>query len=410
MNSGCVYILGTCDTKHAELYYIARLLRESDVTPRIVDISTREHAAPADVSARTVAGFHPGRQKAVFTGDRGRSIGAMAEALRLYLGARTDMLGVIAIGGSGGTALVAPAMQALPLGLPKLIVSTIASGNTAPYVGGTDIMMLYSVTDMEGLNRLSRIILCNAAHAMAGMVRMKCVPQPDPRPAIGLTMFGVTSPCVDRIVHQLSPQFDCLVFHATGTGGRAMERLADEGMIRGFVDVTLTEYCDLVAGGIFPCDTDRLGAVIRTKRPYIGSCGGLDMVNFGARATVPECYRGRIFVEHNPQITLMRTNADECAAMGRMIGQQLNQCMGEVRFFYPEGGFSILDRPGAPFYDPEADEAFYAALEHTVHQTPQRRLIRLPHAINDPVFADTLAHAFSDIFKENPDNAQHSPQ
>ncbi|MCE2576624.1 Tm-1-like ATP-binding domain-containing protein [Komagataeibacter sp. FNDCR2] len=410
MTTRYVYVLGTCDTKQAELGYIASTLRDSGVAARIVDVSTRQAPAQADISARTVAGFHPRGEGAVFCGDRGRSIGAMAEALRHYLTRCTDMAGVIAIGGSGGTALVAPALQALPLGLPKLVVSTVASGNTAPYVGGSDIAMLYSVTDMEGLNRLSRVILCNAAHAMAGMVQAPCASRADPRPAIGLTMFGVTTPCVDQVVHQLSGRFDCLVFHATGTGGRAMERLADDGTIRGLVDVTLTEFCDLVAGGIFPCDADRLGAPIRTGLPYVGSCGGLDMVNFGARDTVPEHYRQRRLVEHNPQITLMRTSAAECGEMGRMIGRQLNRCEGEVRFLYPEGGFSSLDRPGGPFYDPEADEAFYAALARTLEQTARRRLIRLPHAINDPAFAAALADEFSRIFMESTDNAQHSPQ
>ncbi|GCE81870.1 Tm-1-like ATP-binding domain-containing protein [Komagataeibacter diospyri] len=410
MTARPVYILGTCDTKHAELVYIRQCLHARGVTGLIVDVSTRGTPADADVSARTVAAFHPDGESAVFRGERGRSIGAMAVALRHYLLARTDMTGVIAVGGSGGTALVAPALQALRLGLPKLVVSTVASGNTAPYVGGSDIAMLYSVTDMEGLNRLSRVILCNAANAMAGMVLAPCHIPPDPRPAIGLTMFGVTTPCVDHIVHDLSGQFDCLVFHATGTGGQAMERLADDGVMRGFIDVTLTEFCDLVAGGIFPCDTDRLGAVIRTQYPYVGSCGGLDMVNFGARASVPERYRDRVFVEHNPQITLMRTSPAECRAMGHMIGHQLNRCEGEVRFLYPEGGFSLLDQPGAPFHDPVADEAFYNALSETLDQTPRRKLIRLPHAINDPAFADALSHEFSRIFMKDTDNAQHSPQ
>ncbi|ATU72203.1 Tm-1-like ATP-binding domain-containing protein [Komagataeibacter rhaeticus] len=410
MTAGCVYVLGTCDTKLPELTYIRQILHDSGVDARIVDVSTRGHAGHADISARTVAGFHPQGAGHVFGDDRGRSIAAMAEALRHYLTTREDMRGVIAIGGSGGTALVAPALQALPLGLPKLVVSTVASGNTAPYVGGADIAMLYSVTDMEGLNRLSRIILCNAAHAMAGMVRTPCQPVADPRPAIGLTMFGVTTPCVNHVLRHLSARFDCLVFHATGTGGQAMERLADAGMIRGFVDTTLTEFCDRVAGGIFPCDSDRLGAVIRTRLPYVGSCGGLDMVNFGARATVPAQYRNRVLVEHNPQITLMRTNPAECRAMGHMIGHQLNRCEGEVRFLYPEGGFSLLDQPGAPFHDPAADEAFYAALAETLEQTPRRRLIRLPHAINDPAFAAALAHEFSRLFTENTDNAPYPTQ
>lgn len=402
MNSGHVYILGTCDTKQAELSYLRQTLREGGIAALIVDIGTRHAGRAADISARVVARCHPQGEEAVFCGDRGRAIAAMAEALRVFLRARTDMRGVLAIGGSGGTALVSPALQALPIGLPKLVVSTVASGNTAPYVGGADIAMLYPVTDMEGLNRISRVVLGNAAHAMAGMARNPCHPAPDPRPAIGLTMFGVTTPCVEQVVHQLSSRFDCLVFHATGTGGRAMERLADDGMISGFIDTTLTEFCDYVAGGIFACDADRLGAVIRTGLPYVGSCGGLDMVNFGARASVPAHYEGRVFVEHNPQITLMRTNEAECRAMGHMIGHQLNRCTGEVRFLYPEGGFSVLDQPGGPFHDPEADEAFYTALAETLEQTPQRRLIRLPHAINDPAFAAALAHEFSHLYGDQP--------
>ncbi|MBV1830440.1 Tm-1-like ATP-binding domain-containing protein [Komagataeibacter sp. AV436] len=402
MNSGHVYILGTCDTKQAELTYLRQTLRESGIAALIVDTGTRHAGHEADISARAVARCHPKGEDYVFCGDRGRAIAAMAEALCVFLRTRTDMRGVLAIGGSGGTALVAPALQALPIGLPKLVVSTVASGNTAPYVGGADIAMLYPVTDMEGLNRISRVVLGNAAHAMAGMARSPCRPAPDPRPAIGLTMFGVTTPCVEQVVHQLSGRFDCLVFHATGTGGRAMERLADDGMISGFIDTTLTEFCDYVAGGIFACDADRLGAVIRTGLPYVGSCGGLDMVNFGARASVPAHYRGRVFVEHNPQITLMRTNAAECRAMGHMIGHQLNRCAGEVRFLYPEGGFSVLDQPGGPFHDPEADEAFYAALAETLEQTAQRRLIRLPHAINDPAFAAALAHEFSHLYGDQP--------
>ncbi|QHC34192.1 Tm-1-like ATP-binding domain-containing protein [Komagataeibacter xylinus] len=398
MNSGHVYILGTCDTKQAELTYLRQILRESGIAALIVDIGTQHAGREADISARSVARCHPKGEDYVFCGDRGQAIAAMAEALRLFLRARTDMRGVLAIGGSGGTALVAPALQALPIGLPKLVVSTVASGNTAPYVGGADIAMLYPVTDMEGLNRISRVVLGNAAHAMAGMAGNPCHPAPDPRPAIGLTMFGVTTPCVEQVVHQLSGRFDCLVFHATGTGGRAMERLADDGMISGFIDTTLTEFCDYVAGGIFACDTDRLGAVIRTGLPYVGSCGGLDMVNFGARASVPAHYKDRVFVEHNPQITLMRTNEAECRAMGHMIGHQLNRCAGEVRFLYPEGGFSVLDQPGRPFHDPEADEAFYAALAETLEQTPRRRLIRLPHAINDPAFAAALTHEFSHLY------------
>ncbi|WP_099348682.1 Tm-1-like ATP-binding domain-containing protein [Acetobacter aceti] len=396
-----VYLLGTADTKAAELTNLRSVLVENGVKALIVDVSTSETSCPADIPAQEVAAHHPDGAAAVFCGERGQAITAMSVALERFLPGRSDLAGVIGIGGSGGTAIVAPAMQALPIGLPKILISTVASGNIEPYVGESDIAMVYPVVDLQGLNRISRPILANAANAMAGMVRHPFVAAPETRPAIGITMFGVTTLCVTEAVRVLEPDFECLVFHATGSGGNSMERLVAQGVLRGVLDITTTEFCDFVAGGIFPCDASRLDVIAETKVPYVGSCGGLDMVNFGAVETVPERYRDRVFVRHNPFITLMRTTVDECRAMGRLIGERLNRCNGPVRFFYPEDGFSQLDRPDQPFYDPAADMGFRDALLETLQQTADRRFISLPLAMNDPAFAQAMAGELIDLFKEN---------
>lgn len=394
---GKIYVAGTCDTKGDELGYVKDLIAAEGLDAVLVDLSTHDAGSAVDIPASEVASWHPEGPGAVFTGDRGRSVGAMALAFERFIAARTDVAGVIGLGGSGGTALVAPAMRALPIGLPKLIVSTVASGNVAPYVGPSDIAMMYAVTDLAGLNRISRTILANAAHAIAGMARTAPPTAADSRPAVGLSMFGVTTSCVNQVVERLGDGVDGLVFHATGTGGQSMEKLADSGMLAGLIDATTTEVCDFLMGGVFPCTEDRFGAVARTRLPYVGSCGALDTVNFGARETVPAAYSDRQFYIHNPQVTLMRTTAAENARIGRWIGERLNACEGEVRFLIPEGGVSAIDAPDAPFHDPEADAALFAALEATVTPTARRRLIRLPHHINDPEFADALVAHFRDI-------------
>ncbi len=390
-----VYVAGTCDTKAAELDYVRRLVVAEGVPALLVDLSTRAGGEGADVTAAEVASHHPDGAQAVFTGDRGRSVAAMAVAFQRYLATRDDVGGVIGLGGSGGTALVTPAMRALPVGVPKLMVSTVASGNVASYVGPSDIAMMYSVTDMAGLNRISRAVLANAARAIAGMARGgdDAAGDADGKPALGMTMFGVTTPCVNALVAALDAEYDCLVFHATGTGGQSMEKLAESGLLAGVVDTTTTEVCDLLMGGAFPCTEDRFGAFARTRLPYVGSCGALDMVNFGAMDTVPERYRGRNLYVHNPQVTLMRTTAEECARMGQWIGEKLNACEGPVRFLIPEGGVSALDAPGMAFHDPAADRALFDALDQTVRRTERRRLLRLPHNINDPAFAAALVAA-----------------
>jgi uncharacterized protein (UPF0261 family) len=215
-------------------------------------------------------------------------------------------------------------------------------------------------------------------------------------------MFGVTTPCVQQVVSALGADYDCLVFHATGVGGRAMESLADNGRLLGVIDATTTEVADMMMGGVFPATEDRFGAVIRRRLPYVGSVGALDMVNFGAMETVPERYRGRKLHVHNPQVTLMRTTAEECAAMGRWIGGRLNEMEGPVRFLLPEGGVSALDAPGRDFHDPAARAALFSALEATVRPSANRRLIRLPHNINDPAFAAALVAAFRELHGGRP--------
>jgi len=396
-----VYVAGTCDTKGPELTYVKSLIAAEGMEVALVDLSTQGLDASADVTALEVATHHPSGGTAVFTGDRGSAVTAMAQAFARFMTSRTDVAGLIGLGGSGGTALVTPAMRDLPIGIPKLMVSTVASGQVAPYVGPSDICMMYSVTDIGGLNRISRVILANAAHAIAGMARSAAgVETRGNMPAVGLTMFGVTTPCVNAVVSRLQKTFDCLVFHATGTGGQSMEKLADSHLLAGVLDVTTTEVCDLLMGGIFPCTEDRLGAIARTRIPYVGSCGALDMVNFGARATVPSRYEGRRFYEHNAQITLMRTTVEENALMGRWIGERLDRCQGPLRFLIPEKGVSALDAPGKPFHDPQADEALFSALEATLRPTANRKLLRLPFAINDEAFADALAAHFQDLQAE----------
>jgi len=388
------YVVGTCDTKGEELAYVKQLVEAAGVPATLVDVGTKSDSHGADITARDVAAHHPEGAGAVFSDDRGKAVGAMADALVAFMKSRVDIGGVIGLGGSGNTALVTPAMRALPIGLPKIMVSTVASGNVAPYVGPSDIMMMYSVTDVAGINRISRQVLGNAAHAIAGMIANPIPASGSDKPAIGLTMFGVTTPCVNQMVAKLKDRYDCLVFHATGTGGQSMEKLVESGLVTGVIDSTTTEVCDLLMGGVFSAGEDRLGAFIRTGMPYVGSCGALDMVNFGAMETVPAKYRNRNLYVHNPQVTLMRTTPAENIRMGQWIAARLNQMQGPVRFLIPEKGVSMIDAPGMPFHDPAADDALFRTLESEVQQTAQRRLIRLPHNVNDPEFSDALVEHF----------------
>ena len=325
---------------------------------------------------------------------------AWAEAFKVWVGRNlVEIGGMISAGGSGGTALVTPAMQMLPIGTPKVMVSTVASGNVEPYVGPSDTMMMYSVTDVQGLNAISRKVLGNAAAAIAGMVlhAPHDASEPDEKPGVGLTMFGVTTNAVQAVIKEIEAEYEPFVFHATGVGGRSMEKLAEGGFFKAVIDLTTTEVCDMLFGGVFAATEDRFGAVIRQKLPYVGSVGALDMVNFGAPATVPSKYEGRLFYEHNPQVTLMRTTPDENAQMGKWIAERLNQMDGPVRFLLPEGGVSALDAPDMPFFDPAATESLFNAIQETFVETSTRRLVRVPHNLNTPEFAQAAVAALAEL-------------
>ncbi|MGI9400695.1 MAG: ABC transporter permease [Rhizobiaceae bacterium] len=396
-----VLVAGTMDTKGEELRFIRDLLKLQNLNVQMVDLSTSGKPSGADIPPHTIAGFHPRGISGVFTGDRGTAVTGMAEAFERWMAVQNNVAGIISAGGSGATSLATPAMRALPVGVPKVMISTVASGQVEPYVGPSDIMMLYSVADVQGINRITRQVLSNGANALGGMVKARMVSPPQigsEKPAIGLTMFGVTTPAVQQITAQLEKDYDCLVFHATGVGGRSMEKLLDSGMLTGVIDLTTTEICDMMMGGVFPANEDRFGASIRADLPYIGSCGALDMVNFGAPETVPEKYKDRLFYEHNPQVTLMRTTPEENDRMGRWIGEKLNQMSAPVRFYLPEGGVSLLDAPDMAFHDPAADAALFKALEETVRQTHSRQLVRVPHNINDPEFTSVIVSAFRTFF------------
>lgn len=398
-----VLVAGTFDTKAKELRFVADRLKSLGVPVRTVDLSTSGKPSSADVPAMQVAGLHPRGSSAVFTNDRGGSVSAMAEAFARWIEREPRIGGVISAGGSGGTTLATSGMRALPVGIPKLMVSTVAAGDVAKYVGGADIMMFHSVADVQGLNSITEQVLSNAAHAMAGMVAQ--LPNAEAweakrklaRPAVGITMFGVTTPAVQAVSKRLEADYDCLVFHATGIGGRAMENLGDSRQLSAFLDLTTTEVADMIVGGVFPATEDRFGAAIRTGLPYVGSTGALDMVNFGPRDSVPEKFKGRRFVIHNPNVTLMRTTRDENRAVGEWIGARLNAMNGPVRFLLPEGGVSMLDAPGQPFHDPEADNALFEAIEKTVRRTALRHVDRVRSNINDTSFVDAAVNAFHAI-------------
>jgi len=395
-----VFVVGTGDTKRAELEYVKGVIEASGVGATFVDVGTTGHESSADVTPAEVAAHHPDGAAAVESDDRGEAVAAMAVALEHYVIANADeVAGIIGAGGSGGTALVTPAMRALPVGVPKLMVSTVASANVAPYVGPSDIAMMYSVTDVAGINRISRLVLGNAANAVAGMVANTIPPSEGDLPPIGLSMFGVTTPLVTRLVEELADRFDPLVFHATGTGGQSMEKLVDSGMVVAVLDMTTTEVADHIVGGVFSAGLDRIGAIARTGVPYVGSVGAVDMVNFGALDTVPSEFVQRNLHVHNPQVTLMRTTPAENTAIGEFIAAKLNACDGPVRFLLPEGGVSMIDAPDQPFHDPAADDALFAAIEANVDQTAERVVTRVPANINDEQFVQAVLTAFDDVME-----------
>lgn len=403
-NLQVVYVVGTFDTKSKELFFLKQCFDKQDIRVTTVDLSTSGRNSSANVPAREVARHHPDGESVVFNGDRGSAVSAMAIAFERFISTRRDIVGIISAGGSGGTTLATAGMRRLPIGMPKIMVSTMASGDTRPYVGPSDISMIYSVTDIQGLNRISERVLANAANALIGMLTHATETSRSRLPALGLTMFGVTTPCVQSVTKLLTGQYDCLVFHATGVGGQSMEKLASSNLLAGVIDVSTTEIADEIAGGILTAGPERLDVFSRTDLPWVGSCGALDMANFGPRDTVPERLKSRKFYQHNANVTLMRTTKEECKQIGEFLVSKMNAMRGPIRFLIPSNGLSSIDAPGKPFHDPEANEALFQIIESGFRASPNRKLYRLPHHINDEAFAVAIANAWKEV--SNPARAR----
>src|SRR5436190_19798164 len=393
-----VVLLGTLDTKGHEYAYLRERLLEQGVDVLVVDAGVHEPVGIEPDVARTE--LVAGAAELAAAGDRGAAVAAMGEGAaevveRLHREGRLD--GILALGGSGGSSIAAAAMRALPVGVPKLIVSTLASGDTRPYVGAADVTMTYSVVDIAGVNSISARIMANAAGAIAGMAKAS-VPALDAKPLVGATMFGVTTPCVTRARERLEELgYEVLVFHATGTGGQSMEALAQGGFLAGVLDVTTTELADDLVGGVLSAGPDRLEAAGAAGLPQVVSLGALDMVNFGPRSTVPPQLETRNLYVHNPAVTLMRTTPEECAELGRRIGRKLSAATGPTVLFVPLGGVSMIAVPGQPFHDADADAALLAGLHETIGSVEVRER---EEDVNDSAFATAMADRLHELIQE----------
>lgn len=399
-----VVLVGTLDTKGAEYAWLAQRLRGHGVDVVTVDVGPLSDAA-ADVTAAEVARAAGADPAALRTaGDRGAAMETMAAGaarvvVDLHAAGRLD--GVLGVGGSGGTSVAARAVQELPVGVPKLLVSTMASGDVAPYVGAVDVTLMYAVVDVAGINSVSAQVLGNAAAAVAAMARehaaRRAAPATEHRPLVGLTMFGLTTPAVDEARAELERLgYEPLVFHATGAGGRTLEKLAGDGRFAGVLDLTTTELADDLVGGVLSAGPDRLTAAGARGVPQVVSLGALDMVNFGPRETVPAAFEGRRFVVHNPTVTLMRTTPAEMAELGRRIGARLAAARGPVTVFVPLRGLSGIDRDGGPFRDEEADAALFAALRAELAGSAVE-LVEVDAHLNDPGFGRRAAHRLHEL-------------
>jgi uncharacterized protein (UPF0261 family) len=393
--SKTVLIIGTLDTKGREYAYVRDLIRANGIKTLVLDAGVLgEPLFEPDISADRVAEAG-GASLAELreSRDRGHTLEVMglgARSLAVALAGQGRFDGVISMGGSGGTSIGTTVMKALPVGLPKLMVSTMASGNVAPYVDIKDVTMMHSVVDVAGLNRLSRRIFANAAGAIAGMVN-QMTPDIDDKPLIGATMFGVTTPCVDRIRARMEASgFEMLTFHAVGSGGRSFEALVSDGYFAGVADVTTTEWCDELVGGVLSAGPDRLDAAAKTGVPQVVSLGALDMVKFGPLDSVPERFKDRTLYVHNPSVTLMRTTPEECTKLGEIVAGKLNKTTGPTALFVPLKGVSMIDAEGMPFHDPTADAALFDAIGAHLDRS-KVELVELDLDINDPAFSDAMA-------------------
>ncbi|MGN6127090.1 MAG: Tm-1-like ATP-binding domain-containing protein [Humibacter sp.] len=390
-----VVLVGALDTKADEYAFVRDRLNTAGVDTVVVDAGVLGSPGfEPDISRENVAAHGGGDLAAlVADGDRGAAMAVMATGAtrivaELQESGRID--GALALGGTGGTSLAATAFRGLPVGFPKLIVSTAASGNTEMYVAETDLILMPSIVDIAGLNRISLRILRNAAAAMAGMVGAPPVDESVGKPMVAASMFGVTTPCVTRARERLeSLGYEVLVFHMTGAGGRAMESLCNQGFFAGVLDVTTTELADHLVGGVFDAGPDRLTAAGRTGTPQVISVGALDMVNFGPMDTVPERFRHRNLYEHNSSVTLMRTTPDECAELGAEVAAKATAATGPTTVFLPLGGVSAIAVEGGPFYDADADRRLFDAIRSGLADSSVS-LVEVETDVNDPAFADTV--------------------
>jgi uncharacterized protein (UPF0261 family) len=395
-----VVLLGTLDTKGREYAFLKERLLDTGVEVTVVDAGIFDPVGlQPDVTHDEVARAAGADVQALAdAGDRGAAVTAMAigaEGIVSDLAARGQLDGILALGGSGGSSIAARAMRGLPVGVPKLLVSTVASGDTRPYVGAFDVTMMYSVVDISGVNSISARIMSNAAGAIAGMAGAR-TPKLDGKPLVAASMFGVTTPCVTHARERLEELgYEVLVFHATGAGGQSMEALVTAGFIVGVLDVTTTELADELVGGVLSAGPDRLEAAGAAGVPQVVSLGALDMVNFGPRETVPPRFEQRNIYVHNPTVTLMRTTADECLELGRTIGRKLSAASGPTALYVPLGGVSMIDAPGQPFHDPDADAALVSGLKETL--APGVELHERDEAINDPAFATAMADRLHEL-------------
>jgi uncharacterized protein (UPF0261 family) len=396
-----VVLIGTLDTKGEEYAFLRTRLEAAGLSVVLVDVGTGGPPRTTPDVAREEVAAAAGIDLAVLTwaGDRGRAVEAMCAAApvavrRLFDEGRCQ--GVLAAGGSGNTAIATAAMRRLPIGVPKVMVSTMASGDTSGYVDVSDVVMVPAVTDVAGLNSVSARVLAGAAAALAGMVTAPAVDLGEHRPAVAATMFGVTTPAVTVARGELDRRgYEVLVFHATGTGGRTMESLVEAGLVAGVLDLTTTELADDLVGGVLSAGPHRLETAGRVGVPQVVSLGALDMVNFGPRETVPERFAGRNLYVHNPSVTLMRTTAEECAELGRRVAVRLSAATGPVALYVPLRGVSAIAVEGGPFFDPAADEALFTAVRE--HLAPSVELHELDTDINDPAFAAAMAARLDDL-------------
>jgi uncharacterized protein (UPF0261 family) len=392
-----IAVLGTLDSKGAEHAFVAELIRARGHNTLLIDVGTgSEPTVTPDIDRFAVAAAGDFDLAALIERqDRGECVTAMSEAapkLVAQLAADGKIHGIISLGGGGGTALGSGAMRGLSVGFPKAMVSTLASGNTAHYVGSTDIAMFPSIVDVAGLNRISKTIFTRAAGAICGMVESEISESADERPLIAASMFGNTTDCVDQARAILEEAgYEVLVFHATGTGGKTMETLIADGLISGVLDITTTEWADELVGGTLSAGPTRLDAAGEAGIPAIVTPGCLDMANFGGRETVPEQYEGRNFYIHNPQVTLMRTTPEECAELGKILAEKVNAYTAPVTVLLPTKAISIISAEGQPFYDAEADAALFAAIKENLNDSIP--LIEVDAEINDPAFSKACAEA-----------------